>query len=179
MTITDKELREIAELHKSCLPNSHIGRLPIWMIIAFYRNMNKDADFELFLKQGDGRIIGAAVISKKGFGATKNMLPIAAYFLLLVKNPIQVLKSIVSASNSSDKSTDTNIEFLFVDSSYRSSGIGSKLLQSVMEKFDEICVSTRNSDDNKAIGFYIRNGFKPIGSQVIVGRDLKIYKWKN
>jgi len=174
----DRELLTIAKLHIKCLPNSHIGRLPTWMVVKFYKNMHENPDFELFLQRADYNIIGAAVISKKGFGATKSMLPISAYFLFLLKNPIQVIKSLFSATKSTQKMCDINIEFLFVDSLHRSGGIGSKLLQSVMEKYSEICVSTRNSDDNKAIGFYVRNGFSPIGTQVIVGRDLKIYKWE-
>jgi len=178
MTIQDKELLEIAKLHKACLPDSHIGRLPTWMVIKFYEKMHKHEDFELFLHRGDDQVIGVAVISKKGFGATKSMLPLAAYFLFLLKNPIQVLKSLISSFKSTETLSDINIEFLFVDSSCRSGGIGSKLLQSVKEKYSQICVSTRNSDDNKAIEFYVRNGFKPIGNQVLVGRDLKIYKWK-
>lgn len=178
MTIQDKELHEIANLHKACLPDSHIGRLPTWMVIKFYENMHKHEDFELFLDREDDQVIAVAVISKKGFGATKSMLPLAAYFLFLLKNPIQVLNSLISSSESTETLSYINIEFLFVDSSSRSGGIGSKLLQSVKQKYSQISVSTRNSEDNKAIDFYVRNGFKPIGNQMLVGRDFKIYTWK-
>lgn len=178
MTTQDKELLEIAMLHKTCLSDSHIGRLPTWMVIKFYKNIYKHDDFELFLHREDQKVIGVAVISKKGFGATKSMLPLIAYFLFILKNPIQVLKSLINSTKSMETLSDINIEFLFVNSTYRSGGIGSKLLQSVKDKYSVICVSTRNSIDNKAINFYVRNGFKPIGNQVLIGSDLKIYKWK-
>ena len=179
MTIEDKEILAIASLHKKCLPNSHIGRLPAWMLVEFYKNINKDADFELFLHRIEGDVKGAAIVSKKGFGATKKMLPKSAYFLFLIKNPIQVVMSLLSTARSSEPMSDINIEFLFVDSSCRSSGIGSKLIQSIMNEYKTIYVSTRNSKDNKAISFYLRNGFKPVGSQTVVGRELKIYKWES
>ena len=86
MTIQDRELFELAKLHKSSLSDSHIGRLPTWMVFKFYENLYKHDDFELFLHTEDSQVIGAAVISKKGFGATKSMLPLAAYFLFILKN---------------------------------------------------------------------------------------------
>jgi ribosomal protein S18 acetylase RimI-like enzyme len=178
MAMEDKEVLAIANLHKKSLPNSHIGRLPTWMVVEFYKSIKQDTDFELFLHRIEGDVKGAAIVSKKGFGATKKMLPKFAYILFLIKNPIQVLKSLLSTARSSEPMSDINIEFLFVDTSCRSSGIGSKLIQSIMNEYKSICVSTRNSKDNKAISFYLRNGFKPVGSQTVVGRDLKIYKWE-
>jgi ribosomal protein S18 acetylase RimI-like enzyme len=174
-----KEISVIAKLHKTCLPNSHIGCLPARLVVGFYNNLLENSNFDVTLHRVDGEIKGVAVISKKGFGATKKMLPKVAYLFILVKNPIQIFQTLLNRNKDIGQENIANIEFLFVDSLYRSSGIGRDLLRSIMKSYDEICVSTRSSVDNRAIQFYLRNGFKPIGSQTVVGRELTVFRWES
>src|SRR5258706_7205994 len=58
--------------------------------------------------------------------------------------------------------TEGKIEALFVDSSWRSKGIGSRLVRHAVEKLDATMLDV-NEQNEQALGFYLRMGFEVAG----------------
>jgi ribosomal protein S18 acetylase RimI-like enzyme len=172
-----KDIQEAAKLHKRCLPASLIGDLPEWMIEKFYKSISESVELDLVLHRIDGVVIGVAVLSKVGFGGSKKALPKLAYFSVLIKNPRDVLMSFFRGSSSVSSSNNINIEFLFVDSSDRSKGVGGQLVGSLKSRYSQIYVSTRSNSDNRALSFYQKNGFKKVAERVVAGREFTEFYW--
>lgn len=173
-----EEIRESAALHKRCLPNSLIGDLPRWLVDKFYINIAESAELDLVLHRVGGVVVGAAVISKVGFGGSKKALPLLAYATVLIKNPREILTSFFRGSLGVNRSDRLNIEFLFVDSSGQGKGIGGYLVDSIKAQYGEIYVSTRSNSDNRALLFYQKNGFVKNGERLVAGRNFTEFVWR-
>lgn len=171
------DIREAAKLHKRCLPSSFIGDLPEWMIEKFYKSISESAELDLVLHRMNGVVTGVAVLSKVGFGGSKKALPKLAYVAVLVKNPLDVLISLFKGSSRFSSSNNTNIEFLFVDSSDRSQGFGGQIVGSLKNQYSELYVSTRSNSENRALSFYQKNGFKKVSERVVAGREFTEFYW--
>ena len=171
----EKELIDkIVELHHSSfkgffLSTLHPGFLrQLYMAFAMYKKS------ELIVALDDKKPIGFIAFSFNTKGAYRYMLwrrffPFFWYsFLSFVKKPAIVFKmfSALSMPYSHTREADyVKVFSIAVDPDYRFHGIGTKLINEMKKlvdftQYEYITLETDAVDNDNAINFYIKNGFK-------------------
>jgi GNAT superfamily N-acetyltransferase len=184
--VDELEVRELAELHRSCLPDSVVSRLGPGYARSFYRYVTRSPR-ELVLSERDAedRVVGGAVLSLDPVTLNRRLLtgtqlvPRMALRGRLLWDLVRDL--LAPGSERGDENHLPELLLIFAASSVRGRGIGTGLvarLEAALAErgIAEYRVKTIADPANRALAFYERLGFSRAGEVVAQGRRFQVFR---
>lgn len=164
-----------ADLHRAALPESTISKLGPAYTRSFYRfAVSSDLEEIFVARLDDGEIAGAAVLSFNPAGLSRRLALRTPMLLNLACRPTLAL-TLVSGllSRAQDSRAGDEVRALpeviaiFVHEAHRNRDVGKELLHAIEDRLrghgiHRYIVRTIDRADNRAIGFYEREGFEKI-----------------
>lgn len=177
-SFSENDFQRIAALHYESLEGSILSVLGRKTLENYYRFIASSDTEWLFAIRGDGKVVGACVLSIKPDSVTKratitDFFPICFKLLFLVFVSADVRAKVWDfLFGSSQKPVLTSglpeVIQIFADPAYRNRHIGTRLLEQVEDTLRKIghesfFMKTVAADDNLALHFYRRKGFQELG----------------
>ena len=164
-----RDIGDLAQLHRSSLPDSLVSELGAAYTRSFYRYVTSSSRELVVSERGDGdRIIAGAVLSFDPHGLNRRLLLSTSLVLhLLWKLPL-VLRLAFAPRNSDDGSSDVHdmpeLLLIYAAGEVRSRGIGARLVERIEQALRargvrQYQVKTVADPANRALSFYERLGF--------------------
>lgn len=172
---------KLAKLHKKSLINSYVSKLPIVFIRLFYLNLIKNQNFEVLIVKKKSVLCGALVLSKSGPFKSQYLIPPIYYAYLIQQSFLSYYRNNFHKPKTNKYpiiKSSYNIEFLYIDKSFRSYGIGSLMLEYCKKISKNLTVCTRAINQNRAIDFYKTNGFKKTYNFIKFGKNFFLMSLK-
>jgi GNAT superfamily N-acetyltransferase len=183
--LRDGDLDVLARLHVETLPESLVSTLGPRYARAFYRYISSSSDEVVFMERcgSDGvDVAGACIVSLHPETLNRRLLratPLIAMALLAMPRLLPRLLPKASGAQmpGTTQPAGPEIILIFTMPTLRSRGCGARLLMKAESWLAargvvRLYVKTRDAEDNRAIGFYRRAGFQPLGSIVNRGKKL-------
>jgi ribosomal protein S18 acetylase RimI-like enzyme len=171
------ELELLARMHCEALPESLVTRIGPRYARAFYRYI-ASSEYELvMLHREQGEITAACIVSLEPETMSRRLVlhtPLAFHApFALFRLPVGAMV----ARTRGDQPRGAEILLIFTLASARSRGLGAQLVERCQKLvrshgIARVLVKTRDDPANRAIGFYERAGFKPLGKVEKFGKAL-------
>jgi len=173
--ITLADYRRICVLHVSTLPTSNLSSFSFRSLETIYKYAVMSKQEQLFLERDDsGEIIAVAFVSLAPSSFLKRLMIGSSFLIWFLlgfnKNVFQLVIKKLFEPNIRKKTLLTEYEipelmFIFSDPNVRSQGCGRQLLKQIegyltKNNMSVYEVKTEKNEDNRALSFYERNGFK-------------------
>jgi ribosomal protein S18 acetylase RimI-like enzyme len=182
-----EELSVIARMHALSLPKSVITRLGPSYVEQFYRFVSNSKNESVFVAHLHGKVVGSALLSTARATLSWRALigtSLAWRLLFAPRLAFDSAWEMLSGFYYGDSTRfSANVELLaiFVDELFRSQGIGQELLGGVESElqnrgFHDYFVRTVEDEHNRAISFYLREGFEELGSVRTHGNTFRLLK---
>ena len=192
MTKEDSELiKEIALLHRKAFPNFFLSELGLSFLSLLYTGYLDDNDSGIILAEEGEAIVGFIAYSNdyprffKGLIRHRIIQFAGCSFIAVLHHP-SFAKRLFAALKKSEsvKRTEKYVELASIctDPLREGQGIGSSLityLKSIVrfDKYAYICLETDAEDNEKAIRFYLKNGFRK-EREYITGEGRKMIEFR-
>lgn len=188
--LTKRDIARLSKMHIDSLPDSIISGFGDRYARAFYRflvNSNEEMIFVERAPELDHSIIAACVISLRPAMLKRRLLWRTAWFPVVVLSSYRILSRFGSNRASEDvgvmQPEGPEIILIFTCPESRSRGCGSRLVKRAEQWLTHrqartLYVKTQESDDNRAMAFYLRMGFSIIGAVSAHGKQLSLLKKK-
>lgn len=189
------DIKQIAQLHVNALPNDIFPSLGKWYLTHYYKFVISSIKDDLILLRNENNIDAVCVITysstdfiSRVVKATFFPLFISAVLSFFTSNAfrhffISFIKSkiIKNDTHGFGKNMNPEIAFIYTDTKKQGQGLGTKLLSKVKtllldKHITELFVKTLDHPSNKALNFYLKIGFKPIGQLTQLGRNYTAFK---
>ena len=195
MSVIDGALREsdievLGRLHFDTLPDSLVSVVGERYARAFYRYVASSPDEVVFLERGGpdgGPVVGACIVSmhpeRLNYHLVRStpLLPMALMAVARLMPRLWRRARLAGSDYSAVKQpVGPEIILIFTLPTLRSRGCGAQLLSRAEtwlgnRGVTRLYVKTRDSDDNRAIGFYLRSGFQKLGFTINRGKRLVLF----
>ena len=170
----ERAVEQLAALQVAILPGSMISRLGMAFVREFYRFASRSAE-EIVLWKSEGReLIGGCVASLRPQTLSWRLMFRTTLAWRLLRLPFRVLLAQVTQREAAGTSMGDMPELilLFTRGDVRSRGIGAQLLRECESELarrgaTEYYVKTIDTENNRAIAFYLREGFEVRGRRII------------
>lgn len=185
------DIRQIAAMHCECLPDSLVSRIGPRYARAFYRHVDRSTDELAFVHRSGGRVASACIVSLEPHTLKRRLLTRTALVLhaplALRRLPLRgIASSLIGRGGGEEEGgamqpRGPEVLLIFTEPAARSSGLGAQTLARCEEHLRErghqrYYVKTADESDNRAIGFYLRNGFARIGTVVDGDKRLALFE---
>ncbi len=187
--LSDTDLDDLSEMYVRIFPASLLSNLGKGYLRTYHRFVDESDREEIIIIRGDEKIIGCAVLSLSSSTLLRRLIvhnpPVIDVIRLLLSFRFGGIASVLSkiffkSSQRTEKET-VNVELisLFTDPSRRGQGVGASLVEKcnalLKEKgIERYFVKTRDTPDNRAMDFYLRNGFKVTGAVEWTGKKYAV-----
>ncbi|MDP2809118.1 MAG: GNAT family N-acetyltransferase [Rhodocyclaceae bacterium] len=184
------DIEVLGRLHVEILPESLVSLIGERYARSFYRYVSSSSKELVFLER-DGSdadaVVGACVVSLDPGTLNRRLLratPLIPMALLAL--PHMPLRSLLGGSRDGAKAQapeqppGPEIILIFTLPSLRSRGCGARLLARAEDWLAQrgvgtLYVKTRDAEDNRAIGFYERAGYRRLAAIVNKGKKLALF----
>lgn len=188
--MNEPDIRELAQLHVTCLTDSLVGELGESYVRAFYRVVTRSADEVVALVRGeDARIVAAAVVTLQPSTLTARLArqtPLVWHALTHARRLTVLAWQAVRRPRHappSDPPCDLPLPEMiltFTAESERGRGHGTALLTLVEDalrarQVETYQVRTVLEAGNRALDFYRRRGFEPAGVSRRLGTNFQVF----
>ncbi len=177
--------RELAQLHRACLPTSSLGWLGVSAIEKYYRFVRQSEHEKLFIEK-EGALQAAAVLSLAPKTLMQRFFSFClrdVKFLLSLPfhHPVGVCRTMIAILDQSPGGLPDLPEVvqIFTAENMRGQGLGGRLLATVEDflrsrGINEYSLKTEDLRSNRAVSFYLKKGFSRImsGNGMIYFRKL-------
>lgn len=169
----EDRVKELAYLHRKSFPDFFLTQLGVPFLNTLYKGYLEDDDSGIIVAENEEKIIGFIAYSKDYSrfykGLIKNRIIQFAWcsFLAAIQHP-SFVKRLFRAFKKSDsvKKKDKYVEVASIctDPAYEGRGVGSSLIEYMKSLVDfsiykYINLETDAENNEKAIRFYLKNGF--------------------
>jgi GNAT superfamily N-acetyltransferase len=146
----------------------------IAFVREFYRFAARSSEEIVLWKDRDGEVIGGCVASLSPGTLSRRLLFRTTLIIRLARAPLRLLLALATPSTTPLRAVVGMPELilLFTHAGKRSLGVGAQLVrecEDVLSRLgvQEYYVKTLDAQDNRAIGFYLREGFEERGSALV------------
>jgi GNAT superfamily N-acetyltransferase len=176
-SLAPRDIDLLARMHLESLPGSLVTRIGPRYARAFYRYIARSEYEEVILHREGGEIVAACIVSLEPETMSRRLVlhtPLAFHApFALLRLPVGA----IVARTRGDQPRGAEILLIFTIASARSRGLGAQLIercQKVVRRHGiaRVLVKTRDDPGNRAIAFYERAGFKPLGKVEKFGKAL-------
>ena len=176
--IDENAVEKLAALQIAVLPGSLISRMGVGFVREFYRFAAR-SPFEIVLFArpvggADDDVIGGCVASLTPGTLSRRLLLRSSLFVRLFRLPLGVLLAQLAppAPLLRRVADMPELILLYTHPDGRSRGVGGQLVRECERRLQqqgirEYYVKTLDAADNRAIPFYVREGFEDVGSEVL------------
>ncbi len=187
--LSARDCCKLAALHRECLPDSLVSELGGGYTKSFYRYLSRSEREKVFVLRDGQEVMSACVLSLEPNTLTRrlvlrtSLLACAAARLLV--HPLGMLRQIAGRKSevTHEHLADSTPEviLIFTTPGSRSRGVGSALLQQCeaflkAQGIPRYLVRTIDDDNNRALKFYLKNGFSEHGRSTEHGRVFRVFK---
>jgi GNAT superfamily N-acetyltransferase len=165
-------ITEIASLHSEALPTSNVSKLGPSYTRSWYRFAAASQLEEAFVAHdASGAVIGGAMLTLSPEGLAKRILLHTPMIFHLAVRPRLAFRLALDKLRSEDHASKVRgvpeVIAIFVNSAYRSQQVGKRLLAFIegwLRHRGATCYAVRTEDNpnNRAIAFYLREGFQAV-----------------
>jgi ribosomal protein S18 acetylase RimI-like enzyme len=191
--LSKEDLRNIAKIHYSALANDILPALGIRYLMRFYKYLNKSKHEDILVQRNPmNEILSVLIISNKVhtlFSRTlKNTFCSFVFYSAINfflssrfrKSFYQVFKAVI-LNNDKLEELNPEIVYIFTNPSLQNQRLGSKLLKEGEHRlrkngYSHLFVRTIKSNENKAIKFYLKNGYHVTGLSNFAGNEYYVLK---
>ncbi|MCB0324361.1 MAG: GNAT family N-acetyltransferase [Bdellovibrionales bacterium] len=189
-TISADELRQIAALHRTALPDSIFSLCGKAVLYRYYQFVSESPREALIWLTEEKQVLGAAVLSFAPEQLSKRFVRWAPVFVGIrlgsraVLNPKLARKVLHLATNKAAPPSAVQglpeIVQIFAAPHSQNRGIGTKMLNQAeqflfQQQARQYCLKTQADDTNPANGFYLKRGFELVAEAAFGGRAYKYY----
>jgi ribosomal protein S18 acetylase RimI-like enzyme len=175
--VDDSDVRDLARLHASCLPDSLITALGAAFTRSFYRYVATSPHELLEVERNSaGRVIAAAVVTLRPATLNRRLLMRTTLLLAFLPRAFRLLR----AAGSSDGAHAPEMILLFTAAEARRQGCARSLVGRVERQLRERGVReyvarTEADPANAALAFYRRQGFTPQRLETRLGVSFQVF----
>jgi ribosomal protein S18 acetylase RimI-like enzyme len=186
VTVVDDVLHEgdiarLSRMHVAALPESMVSLVGELYARAFYRYCASSSQELLLVEREGGELCGACLVSLAPDTLSRRLLtrtPLLLFAPLAIRRlPLRAM--LPSATRPSDAPSPSGPEILliFTVPELRGQGLGARLLARCehllfARGLNRLLVKTRDDPENRALRFYERARFTPIGTRSKYGKRL-------
>jgi len=185
MALGEKDVNDAIRIHFKNLREGLIFELGEELARLFYREITYDPDSWGYVAVKDNSIVGTAACSlnPKKLNAKfyrRNIFSILRYVPFEIIKHSKLLKHILETLRLRKEETPALV-FLIVDEKYKQIGIGSVLVDAVMDEFK--CRGVKRflvefNEGNAAENFYKKKGFTLFSDYKIFDRNRRVYEYR-
>ncbi len=185
-SLTETDQHALAAMHCRILPDSLVSRLGRSYAQTFYRYVANSAREFAFVENDNGELISACIVSIQPETLQKRLLWRTSLLLhvpfALPRLPLRsILKGLTGQTASRSKQPPgPEVLLIFTAQRARGRGLGASTLrrcENFLKRLGHDCVyvKTLDSPDNRAIQFYLREGFKQCDAFSKNGKRLVLF----
>ena len=170
--LKQKDLESIVKIHLETLSEDLLPQLGEKFLIKFYEYINNSEFEEIFYSKDKDKLLATCIISYDPNTLLSRVLKktlinfIYSFTVNILTNKklfISVFKIFFNKTNFISKSPE--ITYIFTDPKLKGKGIGKEIILKVENSLKDknintYYVKTINGKENKAISFYLKNGFE-------------------
>ena len=186
--LSREDRRRLAELHGECLPGSRVARLGRAYMRVFYGYVDRSPLEELFVTRQGGRIASACVLSLRPATLSRRLAlhtplllwaPVALFRLPILPRILGAFRRREARTAGPPREGLPEILLVFTAPEARGRGAASALLARCESSLAQrghrrYTVRTEDREENRALGFYARNGFVDQGRTLENGEPFRI-----
>jgi len=186
-TLSDTDIDDLSEMHVRNFHDSLLSDLGKSYLKTYYRFVDVSGSDEIIIIRDGVKIIGCAVLSLSAPTLLRRLIahhpPVIDVLRLVLTFRLRAIASVLSKilfkPRQEKEAGDVELISLFTDPSSRGMGIGTSLVEKcnalLKEKgIERYRVKTRDTPDNRAMDFYLRNGFKVTGVAEWTGKNYTV-----
>lgn len=172
--LNQKDLDDIVKIHLETLSEDLLPQLGEKFLIKFYKYINNSELEEIFFIKDQDNLLATCIISYHPNTLLRRVLKntfiyfIYSFAINILTNKklfISVFKIFFNKTIFVSQSPE--IVYIFTNPIFQGKGIGKNVIEKVEnalrnKKINKYYVKTLNDKENKAINFYLKNGFKKI-----------------
>lgn len=174
--ISQKDLSDIVNIHFKTLGDDLLPQLGKNFLLRFYQYIDNSELEEIFIIKDEHQVIASCIISWQPNTILQRVVKkIFIYFIYALIINIVTNKKLFSSAlkiflnKTRFISQSPEIVYIFTNPMFQGKGIGKNVIEKVEnslrnKKINKYYVKTLNDKENKAINFYLKNGFKEIKS---------------
>lgn len=183
-----EDLMRVAELHAACLPDSQVSKLGPRYARSYYRYIVRSPHEHLFLERVEDQIAGVCVLSLDPRALERRLLFGSALVPAILVRPqaVQWSSKLRRSRPATDHALPESLASLpevlqiYTADIARGRGIGASLLnqtESLLRSrgISEYIIKTVDSEDNRALSFYEKNGFRYECRYMSSGRPFQVW----
>jgi len=168
----EAELREAAALHCILLPGSAISRFGQSYARSFYRYAARSRDEIVFAAVDRNVVLAAAVVSLRPLDLQRRLLVHTPLLPQMVLHPLtayNILRDrLFGRVEDNVDVTIPEVIAIFTATAQQRRGLGAQLLRAIEKELSarglsRYALRTKDTADNRAIGFYDKQGFIVVG----------------
>jgi ribosomal protein S18 acetylase RimI-like enzyme len=188
--LSGKDCARLAALHCECLQDSLVSELGLGYARAFYRYLSRSPEDKVFVLREGGEVFSGCVLCLRPRTLQRRLLlhtPLLFYAVpwfirkACKKTPQPAAAAKPGAVIDPEPGRKPEVILIFTAPQARSRGTGAALLAQceqflLANKYPEYIVRTVDHESNRALGFYLRNGFTPVGQSSDHGRTFRVFR---
>ncbi len=171
--VSEGDLARLATLHVQTLPRSLVSLLGKSYARAFYRFVARSRHELLCVsRDADGTVVAAAVLSLMPATLQRRLALHTSLLLWAALRPwrlpvVRLLREAIADEGDQHDDGRPELIIIFADPLHQGEGLGSKLIAVCEQALVEggcrsYTTKTEADPDNRALGFYLRNGFAAV-----------------
>ncbi len=179
--LSAEDVTTLAEMHRSCLPNSLISKMGVEYAKAFYRFLRTSPLERVFVEKDGDQVLAACVLSLEPETLNRRLVsgtPVIRTALLSPPRLIQLVRSVISSDRSGERQPPgPELLMIFTSEHARGRGLGTRMLKTAESYLREHgftwwCVKTLDDPANRAVDFYLGHRFALQNSMTRNGKRL-------
>ena len=177
----ERDIADLAALHRSCLSDSVVAALGAPYVRSFYRYVtSSDKEIAFVERNKAGRIVAAAVISLDPATLNRRLLLHTSLLLNLIAHPFHALALVSARGGPSTHAERPEMILIYTSADERGHGRGSALIEQADRRLRQLNVAeyqvkTVASPSNPALAFYRNRNFTPSGTSFTLGRQFQVF----